>query len=125
MKRTSLVLTISILFFVTPCFAFDLTLTWNPNPETDLAGYKVYRSSVAGGPYTIEGNVVPSLTPNFVWPVPANTEAMQYFVVTAHDTAGNESVYSNEVSIFVDNKAPGMPQGLQVIIIVLPGISGR
>ena len=43
-----------------------------------------------------------------------------YFVATAYDATGNESGYSNEASIYVDNVAPGAPQGLQITIIIQP-----
>lgn len=100
--------------------AVDLKLTWNSNTESDLAGYKVYQGTQAGGPYTKLGEVLPSPTPSYTWSVPPNTEATYYFVVTAFDNAGNESGYSNEASTYVDNKAPGAPGGLQVIIIIIP-----
>jgi hypothetical protein len=72
------------------------TLTWNANTETDLAGYKVYRGTspgTYGAPIaTLQGNVT-----NYV-ATGLQLGMTYYFAVTAYDTAGNESVYSNEVS---------------------------
>ncbi|MEW6246117.1 MAG: choice-of-anchor D domain-containing protein [Nitrospirota bacterium] len=72
------------------------TLTWNANTESDLAGYKVYRAT-APGAYgapiaTLQGNVT-----NYV-ATGLQVGTTYYFVVTAYDSAGNESAYSNEVS---------------------------
>jgi hypothetical protein len=71
-----------------------VTLAWDPNTETDLAGYKVYVGT-ASRTYTTTldvGNVttctVNGLVPGQVY----------YFAVTAYDTSRNESTFSNEVS---------------------------
>jgi fibronectin type 3 domain-containing protein len=72
------------------------TLLWNANTETDLAGYKVYRAT-ASGAYgapitTITGNVTTYVA------TALQVGTTYFFVVTAYDNAGNESIVSNEVS---------------------------
>jgi chitodextrinase len=72
------------------------TLTWTANTESDLAGYKVYRAT-ASGAYgapiaTLQGNV-----PNYV-ATGLQNGTTYFFVITAYDTAGNESGWSNEIS---------------------------
>ena len=74
------------------------TLTWSPNKEKDLAGYKVYRSTTPGT-YS-KANIIATIGGNVTT---YQAEKLQfgttyYFVVTAFDIAGNESGYSNEVS---------------------------
>lgn len=74
----------------------SLRLDWNANTETDLAGYRIYRSTTSGiyGPHvaTAPKNatsfVASGLTPGVTY----------FFTITAVDTAGNESVKSNQVS---------------------------
>jgi hypothetical protein len=73
-----------------------VTLTWDANTETDLAGYKVYRDNV----YL------------------ATTTAAQYddldvingttytYVITAYDTAGNESAASTSVTATPEVPSP-------------------
>jgi hypothetical protein len=71
-----------------------ITLLWNANTESDLAGYKVYVGTTSGVYSTpidvgnVTSFVVPGLTPGIQY----------YFVVTAYDTSSNESARSNEVS---------------------------
>lgn len=114
----SLYLAATLFCFTNLAQALDLKLTWNPNIESDLAGYRIYHGAAKGGPYTKVGELTPIPSPSFAWPIPAGTEGMQYFVVTAYDQAGNESSYSNEASLYVDNVAPGAPKGLQIVIII-------
>ncbi len=75
----------------------SITLQWTPNSESDLAGYKVYIGTASGtygaplvlgkvSSYTISG--LPT----------GNT---YFMAITAVDTSGNESGYSNEVSTSV------------------------
>ena len=94
-----------VLFFLaysTVAFAGDAVLSWDSNDWTidpDLAGYKVYHGTVSGN-YTntidiglINPDGVPTYTVNNL--TEGNT---YYFAVTAYDTSGNESGFSNEVS---------------------------
>jgi len=39
-----------------------------------------------------------------------------FWAVTAYDTSGNESVFSNEVSKRIDSVAPAPPSGLSALI---------
>jgi len=70
-------------------------LDWNNNGESDLAGYRVYRSTSSGGGYgDISGLIGSSAyTDNAV-----TNGTTYYYVVTAEDTSGNESGDSNEAS---------------------------
>ncbi len=72
------------------------TLTWNGNHESDLAGYKIYRAT-ASGAYGAPIAVITGNTTSYT--VTGLTAGTTYFfVVTAYDTAGNESSRSNEVT---------------------------
>ena len=74
------------------------TVSWNPNMESDLSGYKIYYGT-ASATYTQVQNVAltstpstPSLTLNSL------TDGETYFfAVTAYDLNGNESTFSGEV----------------------------
>ncbi|MCI0698048.1 Ig-like domain-containing protein [candidate division KSB1 bacterium] len=81
--------------------------SWNANTELDLAGYKIYYG-LSSGNYTISINVgnVTQYTVNQL-----AEGLIYYFVVTAYDTAGNESAYSQEVSAelpLVDRTPPSV-----------------
>jgi len=78
------------------------TLAWDPNSETDLAGYRLYRGQSAGVyDQTVDvGNVTTFVDTGL------QTEVTYYFVVTAYNTAGLESDPSNEVSFLAPNAPP-------------------
>ena len=68
----------------------------NANTESDLAGYKIYRATTSGGygaPITtLQGNVTTFVASGL------QLGTTYYFVITAYDSAGNESPLSNEVN---------------------------
>ena len=75
-------------------------LSWTPpttnsdgTPLTDLGGYKAYAGKTSGN-YTIVKDVGNVTT----YTITSLPEGKWYFAVTAYDTSGNESGYSNEVS---------------------------
>ena len=76
-----------------------ITLNWTPpstntngTPLTDLAGYNVYYGTSSGN-YTAKFNAGNVTSYTFT-----NLAAGTYYIaVTAYDTSGNQSVYSNEV----------------------------
>ena len=100
-----------ILFSQTFIYAADVTLTWSPNNETDLAGYYIYyKTGTSGVPYNgkgvVEGDsaikiplgVFADLThPEYTLHGLSDTKTT-YLVLTAYNTEDNESGFSNEVS---------------------------
>jgi hypothetical protein len=90
--------TVTITLTLNAPSSSSATLTWKANSETDLAGYKVYRSTVSGK-YD-QANVIAMLRGNVTsyQATGLQSRTTYFFVVTAFDIAGNESGYSNEVS---------------------------
>ena len=73
----------------------SVALTWNASTST-VAGYNVYRGTVSGGAYAkINSSLVVVLdyTDSNV-----QSGTTYYYVTTAVNSSGNESVFSNEVS---------------------------
>ncbi len=85
----------------------DVTLTWNANTETDLAGYLLYRN---GRLVNASGPVVGSLTPYLLTAttyvdhsLPDGTFTYQVYAV---DRAGNLSGPSGPAAVSLDTHAP-------------------
>ena len=94
--------------------AATVQVTWNPNTEEDLAGYRLYVGEASGqyGEPVDVGNVT-----GHVMEITPQHGATYYFALTAYDTSGNESGYSDEATCFVpDSGAPKKPTGLRAII---------
>jgi fibronectin type 3 domain-containing protein len=88
--------TVGVTLTVSAPTTSSATLTWDPNTDSDLAGYKVYRAT-ASGAYGAALGTVPAGTVTYqATGLSANTT--YFFVITAYDNAGNESLFSNEVS---------------------------
>ena len=72
--------------------AAEIRLAWDSNAESDVAGYKVYYGTTSGK-YTHSINV------GNVTQATLDLPKKKYYIsLTAYDTHGNESDYSNEVS---------------------------
>ena len=114
MKFKTILFTALFLLLTTPSlFAAQATLSWNPNSESDLAGYKVYWGTSTGSyQWSLDVKDVNSYT------ISNLTEGESYFfAATAYDFTGNESGYSNEVSYDVpipDTTPPADPTGTDV-----------
>ncbi len=110
MKRLFPVLILlgAIAFFSMSAMAADVTLGWDPNTETDMAGYKVYfgSSSRTYGTAINIGLVTTYTVPNL-------SPGKWYFAVTAFNTSGAESGYSNEVSAIIPTPTPLEPLNLK------------
>lgn len=135
MKKLKLIMAVVILvlFCVNIAPAGDRTFFWDQNTEADLKMYTLYRSAApdvqaeAGNlwlkiwkpgenpdtadlvnvEYIVNGDGNCTLPYNII------PDGVYYFVMTASDTAGNESGRSNEVSTIIDDTAPAPPGGLQ------------
>jgi len=94
--------------------AATVQVTWNPNTEPDLSGYKLYHGTASGqyGEPVDVGNVT-----GHVMEITPQHGATYYFALTAYDTSGNESGYSAEATCFIpDGVKPEKPTGLRAII---------
>jgi hypothetical protein len=95
LRRLTL-LPIAILLLLStsaPVFAINVNLIWDPNTEPNLVGYKLYIGA-ASRTYGVNvplGNVTTAALTGL-------TPGTYYFAVTALDSLGNESAYSNEFS---------------------------
>jgi len=89
-----LLLTLTIVMLAASAEAQDsVTLAWNPDTGTNIAGYKLYYG-VASRTYTNSinvGNATNATVPGLVG------GTVYYFAATAYDTSGMESDYSSEV----------------------------
>jgi hypothetical protein len=94
-KFTVLVLLLGIPF-ITPIsgFAANVTLAWDPSPDPQVAGYRIYYG-VATGNYTNSAPVGMVTTATLTGLV---VGTKYYFAATAFDTNGVESIFSNETS---------------------------
>ena len=74
------------------------TASWTASSSAVL-GYNVYRGTVSGGPYTkVNGSAITALG----YPDASVVSGQTYFyVATAVDASGNESVFSNEVKAVI------------------------
>ncbi|MBI2447249.1 MAG: PKD domain-containing protein, partial [Candidatus Omnitrophica bacterium] len=73
-----------------------VNLNWNDNTESAISGYNVYRSTTSGGAYSKINTVL--LTSSQYTDSSLTNGTTYYYVVTAVDTAGNESGYSSQVN---------------------------
>ena len=96
-------------FFLSPtvpslCLAENVTLGWDANPEPDLAGYVIYRNIESPGPPfrhvdeleedELEDPLHPQVTITGL-----NRHSRYYIAITAYDTQGNESYFSDQVCV--------------------------
>ncbi len=88
----------------------QVSLDWNDNSESDLAGYNVYRSLTSGFGYSKINTGLVS-TSNYT-DTGLTGNVTYYYVVTAVDDGANESEYSSEDNATPTDAAPSAPTGL-------------
>jgi hypothetical protein len=77
--------------------AGEVTVAWDPNPEPEVAGYKIYFGTTPGS-YTVSmdaGNITSKVISGL------EAGLTYYFAAVAYDSSGNESGFSNEISYVV------------------------
>ena len=105
MKAVILSIMALVLLIAGPAFATDITLQWDANTETDLAGYRVYQGN--GGDLATFTRVQEIAAPTTSATIKGLDNTSHSFAVTAYNTAGMESAYSNIVTIPAAPIAPG------------------
>jgi Protein of unknown function (DUF2012) len=88
----------SVNFTATPVQAHSATLSWTASTSA-VTGYNIYRGSVTGGPYTLVNTSLVTLVTFTDSAVQSG--ATYFYVTTAVDGSGNESVFSNEVKAVI------------------------
>ena len=100
------ILTLLLLALAVCAHAADIKLQWDANTETDLAGYRLYQKADSAVPPFVKVQDIPKGTQTAN--VTGLDSAHSYsFAVTAYNTAGLESAYSNIVTIPAAPLAPG------------------
>jgi len=117
MKKILTILAILAIFmFAGTAFAdSNVTIVWDANSESDLAGYKLYQGTATGVYDSIVADIPVGTEIVTVSNIPDGT---YFWVLTAYDLEGNESGPSNEVSATLDSVAPGAPTILNITAIV-------
>ena len=118
LRALSFIFILALILFIstTNAYSAQVTLAWNPNTESDLAGHKLYNGYTSGNyeKVTDVGNQTSYTLSNLV-------EGQKYYIaLTAYDTFNNESGYSSEVVYTVptlDLTAPSTPTSLQATTI--------
>lgn len=99
----------------TVLFSLESVLVlWQPNSEPDLAGYRIYYGLRSGDYLHVidVGN-------NTSWLINDLTSGNTYFfAVTAYDKSGNESDFSEEVSIHLNDENNDIEEGESTLQLV-------
>jgi predicted phage tail protein len=76
----------------------SVDLSWGASSSSSVQGYNVYRAGVSGGPYAavVSANSATTFVDGSVL-----SGQTYYYVVTAVDTSGMESAYSNQVQAVI------------------------
>jgi hypothetical protein len=113
-KKSSLIYCAAILLvmaglllpvFAGVAFSATVTVAWDPNPEPTVAGYNMYYGT-SSGRYTSSVDVGSATR----CAISALQEGVTYYLaVTAYDSAGNQSGYSDEIVYSVPSGADPAP----------------
>ncbi len=129
--RTALILLLRFCLWTSSAWGVEVTLQWDPNTEPDLAGYVIYYAEGHRGPpfdgigsdkgpspiFTsmsgATGHQIDNSDPvTFVMNLPGDKGVVDYcFAVTAYDTEGRESGFSNQVCLSGDTTYPSPDEG--------------
>lgn len=116
MNQKNLLISLSIflllfVFCIRPALAGQANLSWNPNPESDIAGYKIYygTSSRTGENPKECGNCgylekidIGNVTAYEIKDLKGGKT--YYFSITSYDKSGNESGFSPEMKKSIEKE---------------------
>jgi hypothetical protein len=121
MRRAALVVSIFVRLLVQPAEAATVTLVWDPNTESNLAGY-LLSYGTASGQYTTTIDVGNVTTYHFEEP---NPSVRYYLALRAYGDEGLISPYSNEVvttpnppltmTVLSSNRMSPQPVGTSIV----------
>ena len=122
-KIVAIQLIVTLLLTLTPPFlrAASVKLSWEPNPEPDLQEYYVYYGTESRhyGPPVPVGKVTNYTLSGL------DDDTVYYIAVSAVDTSGNESGFSNEISKIGSPDTTSHPGGLAVAAVAASGDDGN
>jgi chitinase len=100
-----ILVSILIILWASTALAGTIVLQWDANIESDLAGYYLYQQiDAATLPFT-NVQTIPAGTQTATINGLDTTRAY-YFAVTAYNSGGNESSYSNIVEVLAGWESP-------------------
>ncbi len=92
-------------------FPNGVDLSWDANLENDIAGYRIYRST-SPDVEAIDSNFVTETTSTSYTDSGLSSGATYYYIITAVDSEGNESLISDEIT-----QAAALPVTLDAFVI--------
>lgn len=85
----------------------DVALSWPANPEPDIAGYLLLRNDrLVNASGVVIGSLTPYLLPGLGYADPGLVDGHYRYALIAVDSAGNQSLPSEEREIDIDTRAP-------------------
>ena len=120
------------IFIVLACMFFNvvyagertLNFTWDQNICQDFAGWHIYQSEESGIYEEVPAFDIPYVSEQDDYNATEaimsldGEECIYFFVMTAYDTKGNESIYSNECNVTIDFLSPDEPFSLMIKVNV-------
>lgn len=99
------VFALALAFFAFPAFAGQVSLAWNASTSSTVTGYKVHvgTASRSYSSHIDVGASVSATVPNLA------SGTKYYYAVTAYNSAGVESSYSNEASSTIPSTTTAAP----------------
>ena len=96
--------------FTILCSISIIIIQWRANSENDLKGYKLYFGNRSRF-YSAVINVGIDTT----YQIEDFTNGNYFFALTAYDSAGNESIYSNEINVYIENNKTINPSTASIL----------
>jgi hypothetical protein len=98
--NTTALLTVPIQGSVVAPVTHSVAISWTASTSSGVQGYNVYRSGVSGGPYTKLSSTLSATALSFTDVSPVSGQ-IYFYIVTAVDGQGVESLASNEVKVAI------------------------
>jgi hypothetical protein len=104
---------------VGPIITADCKISWLPNSEPDLVGYRVY-SGASPGIYGVPTSVIAPTISTKCSSLNIKTNGQYYIAISSYDTTGNESLLSYAVPFYLQ-----LPFAPSVIVSVAKSGTGN